>query len=192
VSRTDAEFVQGKYYHIYNRGCDRQAIFKEERNYEFLLRIMADVLESNRIAMIAYCLMPNHYHFVIRQETERPLSVDMQQIFNRYVKAFNELYHRSGTLFEERFKAKVVEDEEYLIHLCRYVHRNPLEAGLVSSLDDWGFSDYLEWIGKRKRGFSSEINWNAYVSSPAEYARFVLEYQPPEELEKNLKRMYLD
>ncbi|OGU26612.1 MAG: hypothetical protein A2X66_04750 [Ignavibacteria bacterium GWA2_54_16] len=192
MARTDAEFIQGKYYHVYNRGCDRQDIFKEERNYKFLLNLVAGTLASNRIAMIAYCLMPNHFHFVIRQETERPLSVDMQQIFNRYVKAFNELYHRRGTLFEERFKAKVIDSEEYLIYLCRYVHRNPLEARLVSALEDWRFSDYLEWIGKRKRGFGSEIIWNTYVPSPAEYSRFVLEYEPPDELVKKLRKIYLD
>jgi putative transposase len=136
--------------------------------------------------------MPNHYHLLLRQNSEYQVSAAIQRIFNVYVKAVNSRLGRKGTLFEGPFKAKVVKGEEYLAHLCRYIHRNPLEAGFVESLDEWEFSDYLEWIGKRKWSLGCRFLPPPFFSTPDEYARFVLEYEPPPKLAGELREYYLD
>jgi REP element-mobilizing transposase RayT len=192
MSRRDAVFVEGGYYHIYNRGCNQVTIFRERENYRYLLRLIAEATGSNDISTVAFCLMPNHYHFLFSQNSERPISVAMQQAFNAYVKAFNSRLNRTGTLFEGAFKAKKIRGEDYLAHLCRYIHRNPLDAGLVGSIDEWEFSDYLEWIGKRNRFLGRRAIVTPFFSTPDEYARFVKEYEPPAGLTKKLQQYYLD
>ena len=95
--------------------------------------------------------MPNHYHFLLRQTGDYSVSEFMQSIFNAYTKAFNKMYKRTGTLFEGPFKAIEVLKEDHLLHLCRYIHRNPLEAGLVKNISDWPYSNYTEWTRKKNR-----------------------------------------
>ena len=86
------------------------------------------------VTVIAYCLIPNHYHICTPSRWGASLSNFLQALFNSYTKAFNKMYNRSGTLFEGWFRAIPILKEEYLIHLCRYIHRNPLEAHLVANL----------------------------------------------------------
>ena len=81
--------------------------------------------------MIAYCLMHNHYHFLLRQNGEIKISRFMQAVFNIYTKAFNSKYELSETLFEGPSRAIHVDRSEYLLQLCHYIHRNPLEAGIA-------------------------------------------------------------
>ena len=130
MARRKTEFCKDNYYHIYNRGSCRQLVFQSNENYLFLLKRFGEALAGKSIEVIAYCLMPNHYHFLLRQDKEHTISDLMQKTFNSYSKAFNKMYNRSGTLFEGPFKSIHVDKDNYLIHLCRYIHRNPLEAGL--------------------------------------------------------------
>ena len=102
--------------------------------------------------------------------------IGIQLIFNSYSKAFNTMYERSGTLFEERFKAIEVDSDEYAIHLCRYVHRNPLEAKLVDNLEAWDYSNYPEWIGKRSGGLVDKQFIKTHFKNGDAYKDFVLNY----------------
>ena len=122
----------------------------------------------NQLAMIAYCLMPNHYYFLLRQDGLIPISAFIQAVFNSYTKAFNLAFARTGTLFEGPFRAIAVEEYEYLLHLCRFIHRNPLEAGLVNHPAEWQYSNY---------------------PNPEEYEEFVMNYEPPEKIKAPLKRL---
>ena len=142
-------FVQGSYYHIYNRGAGRQAIFREERNYLYLLRLLKKVTIEDHLKVIAYCLLPNHYHWLLRQDGEAPAGQVPARVFRSYSQAFNRAYGRSGTLFEGPYKALPVETDAYFVTLCAYIHLNPVHHGLVVSPEDWPYSNYLEWIGKR-------------------------------------------
>ena len=83
------------------------------------------------VDIVAWALMPNHYHFCLRQDTDRPISKFISVIFNAYVQAVNRQQNRAGTLFERRFRHVWVEQEEYLIHLCRYIHLNPVDRKSV-------------------------------------------------------------
>ncbi|MBI3193699.1 MAG: transposase [Ignavibacteriae bacterium] len=186
MSRRSIIFSKGEYYHIYNRGSNREDIFRERENYLYLLRLVNDAIKEYNICVIAYCLMPNHYHFLLRQDSDNTPSDFIQKVFNSYTKAFNKRYYRTGTLFEDRFKAKSVLKQEYLIHLCRYIHRNPIDAHLVKNLEDWEFSNYLEWIGKRNGRLVDLEFVHDNFRSPQEYKKFVLEYEPPEKLKDEL------
>ena len=94
------QFEKGCYYHIYNRGANRETIFREDANYLFLLKRLSEQVMKKKISVVAYCLMPNHYHFLLRQDSNAAISELIQAIFNSYSKAFNKKYNRSGTLFE--------------------------------------------------------------------------------------------
>jgi putative transposase len=189
MSEREVVFLPGQIYHIYNRGANRQVIFRCNDNYLFLLKRMKQSAVEFEITMIAYCLMPNHYHFVLRQEGEKSISAFVQAIFNSYTKAFNKMYERAGTLFEERFRAIAIEKFDYLLHLCRYVHRNPLEAGLVTHPRQWQFSNYLEWIRQRKGSLVNMEFVQENFPNPAEYEEFVMNYVPPEKIRKGLQKL---
>jgi REP element-mobilizing transposase RayT len=176
MPRRDTEFAPDHYYHIYNRGVGGQSIFREEENYHYLLRLVKDYAHQIQIAVIAYCLMPNHYHLLLRQEGGESAGLLPQLAFNRYTKAFNKRYRRTGTLFEGRYRSVWVDNTDYLFHLCRYIHANPVKAGLTSRPQDWPFSNYLEWMGMRDgmlvdRDFVSES-----FPQRHRYRVFVMEY----------------
>ncbi len=178
MARRKITFAQGEYYHIYNRGVNRHPIFRCDDNYHFLLHRVKRYVAQWQIVVIAYCLMPNHYHFVLLQAGEHPISCFLQSLFNSYTKAFNKMYDRSGTLFEGPFRAVHVTEEVYLVHLCRYVHRNPLNAGLVMDLHDWPYSNYLEWIEERNGTLVDREFVRGHFPTPAAYAQFVASEVP--------------
>jgi REP element-mobilizing transposase RayT len=97
-------FVSGQYYHIYNRGAGKGKIFFNDGDYEYLLRLVTKYYQQYGATIIVYCLMPNHYHFLLRQETDQPLSRFVNVLFNAYFQALNLQQGRSGTLFEGRFR----------------------------------------------------------------------------------------
>ncbi len=111
------EFTQGQYYHIYNRGAGRSKIFSVEENYKYLTRLVERNFKKYGISIIAYCFMPNHYHFLLRLETKLLLSKFINVLFNTYVQALNKQQNRTGALFEGRFKHILVDEWKYLIHL---------------------------------------------------------------------------
>lgn len=149
MPRRKIEFTKGATYHIYNRGAERISICRSEENYRFLLTLMKRYLQPLQVTIIAYCLLPNHYHWLIRQDGDAPAGLLPQRVFNAYVKAFNNANGRTGTLFQDRYKAILVESDEYLRHLCCYIHGNPVRHGIADAPELWPYSNYLDWIGKR-------------------------------------------
>ncbi len=169
-------FAAGEYYHLYNRGAGQQVIFREPDNYVFVLHKVKHYAAIYNIAIIAYCLMPNHYHFLVRQEGDIAAGLLPQHVFNGYTKAFNKRYKRSGTLFENRFQAIHIDKESYLIHLCRYIHLNPVKAGLAADPAAWPYSNYLEWIGERSGTLVDHEFIRDRFPRVADYRQFVYDY----------------
>jgi putative transposase len=170
-------FVQDHYYHVYNRGAGRGLIFFNPDNYEHCLRLVKRYYDRYSVTVVAYCLMPNHYHLLLRQETDQPLSKFINVLFNAYVQAVNRQQDRKGTLFEGRFRHVWVDREEYLIHLCRYIHLNPVKAGLVAEIGDWPYSNYLEWIEQRAGTLKDDVFIRDRFPTPEAYQRFVADGQ---------------
>lgn len=142
-------FSQGHYYHLYNRGNNHQRIFFERENYLYFLRQLRKHLTSDSLDVIAYCLMPNHYHLLVYLKTENLPSL-MQPFMLAYTKAINQRYGRTGSLFQGRYQVIHVNSTAYLLNLTRYIHLNPVKAGLVDKPEEWEFSSYLEYVGLRK------------------------------------------
>ncbi len=134
-------YIQSHYYHIFNRGSGKAKIFQEEDNYYFVLGRIKKYSREFKLNVIAYCLMPNHYHLLIRQDGGYRAGLLPQRVFNSYSKAYNRKYDHSGTLFEGPYKIVHVTGESHLRHLCRYIHSNPVKDGLVQRPEEWPFSN---------------------------------------------------
>jgi putative transposase len=172
---------QGEFYHFYNRGNNKQRIFFGRENYHHFLRMFCKYFTEDVAELCAYCLMPNHYHILLRLTSDCDYSKHMQHFGIAYVKAVNTRYERCGHLFQGRFKAKLVDSDEYLLHLSRYIHLNPLWANLVPKAEEWEFSSYRFYLGEKQfRGLKKSGNLvvnTSYIlsqfASVAEYRSYV-------------------
>ncbi len=153
MSKRKIEFEPGEFYHVYNRGCGRQEIFFEQGNYRYFAGLVKRYAELVGVEIGAWCLMPNHFHLLVRPTNDRLASM-MQRLGTAYSMAINKQQNRSGTVFEGRFEAKHVDREEYLVHLSRYIHRNPVEAELVNRCGEWDYSSYREFVEEGTIGVS--------------------------------------
>jgi len=126
-------------YHVTARGVDRCAIFLDEDDYSFFIRLFRNVREREFFDVDAYCLMPNHFHAIIEAELER-LSRGMHRLIGIYAQRFNERYDRVGHLVQDRFHARVIRDDEHFATACRYVWDNPVRAGLCAEAHQWPWS----------------------------------------------------
>jgi REP element-mobilizing transposase RayT len=186
------QWLPGHYYHIYNRGAQKATLFREEDNYFYVLRKAKKYCREFQLSMIAYCLMPNHYHFLVRQDGEQRAGLLPQRIFNGYTKAYNARYGHSGTLFERRYQVKRIESQAHLLHLCRYIHANPVKDGLVSGPGDWPYSNYLEWIVGRDGKLVDPEFIAANFQSIGDYIAFVDDYLQTRSLPADVKDHLVD
>jgi len=192
MPQRNLEFVESHYYHIYNRGVNHQPIFFHRDNYFYLIQTIKRIFKKYRVTVISYCLMPNHYHLLVRPELSEVLSDCMKDIFISYVQAINKRYERRGPLFEGRFRSILVDEINYILHLCRYIHLNPVKAGLVISPENWIFSNYREWVGIRKGKLVDELFIKSNFSNQSKYRNFVMKDQPAQDIIENLKEYYLE
>lgn len=180
----------GGYYHLYNRGVRQLSIFRAPENYVYLLQRAKAYMGATKVTIIAYCLMPNHYHFLLRQEGEDPAGLFVQRLFNSYSKAYNKRYGHTGTLFERRYCAKPVTDQTHLLHLCRYIHANPVKDGFVAAPLDWPYSNYAEWIGQRAGTLVDRAFVAAHFGTAHRYADFVQDYLRSRQLPEALQYVH--
>ena len=150
-------------YHIYNRGIGKEKIFRNRDNYLFFLsKVTKYILPVCDV--LAYCLLPDHFHFLIRVKTESELKAFAKEIkkehtelpvlvseqfsncFNSYSKSFNKVFERHGKLFDLPFKRIEVDSDSYYTVLVAYVHRNPVHHGIAKKFTDWEFSSYKAYL----------------------------------------------
>jgi REP element-mobilizing transposase RayT len=163
--------LPGCYYHIYNRGNNGDDIFLEERNHHYFLQLYTKYIDP--IAeTYAYCLMKNHFHFLIklkdlRSSEERGSSSSaFANFFSTYSKAIHHNYQRSGSLFEHPFKRKQIDSDGYFTMLVVYIHRNPQTHGFVTDFRDWPYSSYRAIVSNRPTRIQREtvLEWFGGVS----------------------------
>jgi len=132
-------------YHVFDRGNRREPIFRVDHDFERFLLYLGDEVERRSWQCLSYCLIPNHYHFLV--ETPEPnLSEGMHRLNLRRAKRFNKEYGLLGHVFQGRFGSELIENELYLLSVLRYIARNPVNAGLCSDLRDWPWSSYAESV----------------------------------------------
>lgn len=159
------QFQKNGFYHIYNRGIDGRRIFEDKQDYlTFLkyfeiylsplekLNTLENPLRSNlikgnlhsNVKLLAYCLMPNHFHLLLTQNSQDGITRFMRQLATAYSSYFNKRYNRTGPLFQSTYKAAEVDTDPYLLHLSRYIHQNPLERGVP--LREYLWSSYRYYL----------------------------------------------
>lgn len=204
-------FANEQIYHIYNRGVEKRYTFLNKREYRRALDTMnyyrfkdtprkfSDYLSlpndlrntyfdtihlqlQNHIEILAYCLMPNHFHFLIKQKIEGGITQFMTKFTNSYTKYFNTKHKRVGPLFQGVFKATLIETEEELIHICRYIHLNPVIAFLIEydQLKLFPWSSYKDYVNETntfcntriiKQLFASNKEFDQFMHDQVSYAR---------------------
>jgi len=163
----------GVYYHIFNRGNNRENLFNENQNYLYFLQLYSSHIHP--IAdTFAYCLLPNHFHFLLRIKTTEEISIsksknqhefrpsqNFSNFFNGYTKAFNKIYQRSGSLFQDRFGRIPITSETHFIQLVFYIHFNPQKHGLVNDFRKWTWSSYQALCGNQPSKLARDevIRW---------------------------------
>lgn len=140
----------GKYYHIYNRGINSGILFKETGNFEHFLKLYDTHIEP-MAETYAWCLMKNHFHFLIRIKEVEEIKAEKKilpsqsfsNLFNAYTKAFNKKYNRHGALFERAFRRKSIENENYFQNLIAYIHNNPVHHNICEHPINYPWSSYI-------------------------------------------------
>lgn len=206
-------FSNNEFYHIYNRGVDKRKIFLRNGQYlhfiETIQRIlttssatpkfsktaMTQEISFKKIDIICYCLMPNHYHLLLKQKEEGGITEFMHKLNTSYTKYFNISNKRTGRLFEYTFKAVYIESENQLIHVSRYIHLNPLIADLVFDLKKYKWSSYPDYIGKRNGGFCQKEEILGLISredQARKYEQFVMEQESYQRELQRIKKLLLE
>lgn len=178
--------VAEMYYHVYARGASRQTIFSDDEDYRVFLNLLKRYLSKDAVKdrqgreyanfydsleLIAYCLMPNHFHLFIYQHDAEQISRLMRMILTSYTRHFNTKYHRSGPLFESRFKASHITSDAYLMHISRYIHLNPKDWR------NWQWSSLSYFSGSRKAAWVRPGRvMELFDDNRDRYLRFVDEY----------------
>jgi REP element-mobilizing transposase RayT len=150
---TFRNFLAGNHYHVIIRGNNKQEIFLNDSDRRRLVLRLEEYSGKYNIKILCYALMPNHVHLLLRQDGEISISKFMQAINTGYTMYFNLKHNRSGHLFQGRFHSTLVDSDEYLIQLSRYIHLNPIKAGLTKRIDGYPWSSYLEYVGRRQTTF---------------------------------------
>jgi len=207
-------FVLGEYYHLYNRGNSKQKIFLDEADHNRFLKLLflcnsklninfrnvidvtKDVLVFERretlVDIGAFCLMPNHFHLLLREKEDGNISLFMKKLLTAYVMYFNKKYERTGSLFEGKFKSEHVGEDNYLKYLFSYIHLNPIKLidpkwrieGIKDRLKaqkyilDYEYSSYA-CLGDENQKWSKIINTNnfpKYFLTPTDYKREMFDW----------------
>lgn len=166
--------AEGEYYHVYNRGALRTILYYSPKMYTMFLSLMTMYAEVCKISVIALCLMPNHFHILIRVNEGGRADRFLMLLCGVYSKRINKDLRRTGTIYEGRYKIKHVKTDSYFKCLCKYIHRNPVKAGLVSHPGSWMYSNYAECVSERDFITAEHKMVHDVFGNAQEYARYVL------------------
>ncbi|MES2942362.1 MAG: transposase [Pseudomonadota bacterium] len=136
-------------HHIIQRGNNRQAIFNTVADYQFFLALLYENAKKFEVALHSYVLMGNHFHLLATPQTDSGLPQMMQAVGRSYVRYFNDLQGRSGTLWEGRYRSTLIQTDRYLLACMAYIDLNPVRAGLVAEAKDYAWSSYGHYVGLR-------------------------------------------
>jgi REP-associated tyrosine transposase len=162
----------GYCYHVLNRGNARQEVFHKAADYAAFLRLLDEAQARCPMRVLAYCLLPNHFHLVLWPRKDGDLSRWMQWLQTTQVRRYHEHYHTTGHVWQGRFKAFPIQEDEHLLTVLRYVERNPLRAGLVAAVDGWPWSSLALFRQAERPAWYSPgpvsrgRDWLSYVAQP--------------------------
>lgn len=143
----------GGFYHVMNRGRRKEKIFLSDSDYEAFIKVLQETAAGWNLQVVGYCLMSNHYHLLLHTP-DGNLSRCMRHVNGLYTQRFNRAHKKDGQLFRGRYKAVLVERDRYLLEVLRYIHHNPLRAGLIKRLEDFPWSSHPGYLSK-----AAKWNW---------------------------------
>ncbi len=170
--------IKDYYYHVYNRSLENMLLFDGGADYRHFLSLVKKYSQLYSITINVYCLIPNHYHFLLCQQTDITISKFLQSLNNAYVQGVNKKRKRRGTLYQGKPQYRVVEHEYYLMHLCRYIHLNPIKHNVIKDINHWKYSNYHERIGTRKGSLFEPDFIPVLFTDKKLYQEFVEDYIP--------------
>lgn len=196
-------FVEETYYHVYNRGVEKRVIFIDEQDYHVFLSLINRHLGSqkqqdkqwrtyenyrDRVELLAYCLMPNHFHFLFYLSKDTTSITELiRKISGSYTNYFNKKYERVGHLFQGVYKAKSIDTDAYLDHISRYIHLNP------NDYKEWKFSSYSSYVGEVIPDWlKPQKVLDLFGSDIEEYKKFVADYLGQKKILDDLKYQLAD
>lgn len=206
-------FVNNEVYHVFNRGVEKRTTFMDKRDYRrfletacyyqqispptrFSFRKRGDEAPAgksgNLVEIVCYCLMPNHFHFLLRQIADDGISRFAGQLANSYTRYFNTKHRRTGHLFQGPFRSVRIRGDNLLKHVSRYIHLNPVTGLLAKNPEDYLFSSYREYVGRGRDGVCQKEVVLDLFSAPEGYRRFVSEYQDHKREMKDIQRYIFD
>ena len=193
------QFVENGYYHLYNRGVEKRDIFLDEQDYAVFLSYLKKYLDptgsdphplAKEVDLLVFCLMSNHFHLLVKQSSLNGITKLVRAVCTNYVMYFNKKYDRIGTLFQGKYKAVLVDNDAYLLHLSRYIHLNP-----GSDPKTYNYSSYKYYLGRKNANWIKTTEVLAYFKTAKRinlkdffsYESFVDDFKlEPEELLGNL------
>ncbi len=149
MARAARKLSESGIYHIIFRGVNHQNIFEDTADYRLMTTILTDLQAELSFVVYSYCLMPNHVHIVLKENEMGDISLIMKRLLTKYVRRYNQKYQRSGALIANRYKSEAVEVDSYFLNLIRYVHQNPIKAGLTQNLAQYPYSSYRAYLGQQ-------------------------------------------
>jgi len=191
--------VNGEIYHVINRGVEARTVFLQRRDFQRFVNLLDYYKETRQrkfsnapknelppgrwkqenlklAEIICYCLMPNHFHLLLRQLAGSGISKFLSLIQNSYTKFFNIKYKRIGPLFQGTFKASHITNDEQLVHVSRYIHLNPVVAELIAEPGDYNWSSYTEYVTDKSDKLVNSKTVLSLFKSGKEYKKFVLDH----------------
>ncbi len=215
------EFANGEYYHIYNRGVDKREVFGEERDYvRFLQSIrefnnikptgslylrekirnrdpiptavgIGSLVDGSLVKFICYCLNINHFHFILKQLTDRGISEFMKRIGTGYTSYFNQKYDRSGSLFQGKYKFAHIDTNEYLLWLSGYVNGNA-EIHKIAKAENYKWCSYQDYLGKRNGILCNKEIILSQFRNTDEYKKYVDMVIKESSKRKDLEKYFIE
>jgi len=180
------QYIDQSYYHVYNRGVNKRDIFYDDQDYRVMLNLFKRHLGSqkaldakgkpflsyrDKVELNAFCLMPNHYHFLLYAVEGVEMIGLMQRVMMNYTRYFNTKYSRVGPLFQGRYKASLVDNQSYLSHISRYIHRNP--NGIGVDYRSYLYSSYAYYVGSTRPDWLQADRITGMFNGSSNYKSFV-------------------
>jgi putative transposase len=183
--------VPNTIYHVLNRANAKSKIFDSEIDYSIFLQILINAVKKFKVKLYNFCIMPNHWHLVLKPLTEGEMSQFMKYLTQSHVQNWHIMHKTTGTghLYQGRYKSFPVQTDEYLLQLIRYIERNPLRAGLVSKVEDWHYNSL--WYRQYNIDKGSILSIPPLIN-PENYLDFINQPQTLSEIEDIRKTINLN
>jgi putative transposase len=178
MPRGARDALGGYCYHVLNRGNGRRTVFRKAGDYAAFLQLLRQAGERVDVRLLAYCLMPNHFHLALWPRRDGDLSAYMMWLTTAHVRRYHQHYHSSGHVWQGRFRSFPIQEDDHLLTVLRYIERNPVRAGLVERAEAW------LWSSAATGGENRPTLEPGPVLRPADWLRHVNEPQTEAEVER--------